>query len=50
MHSYRFEENISFISSSKAAAKQVAEGDSDELRRRQPASALSAVTSTYAQK
>ena len=33
------------IGSSKAAAKQVAEGDSDELRGRQPTSALSAVFS-----
>ena len=34
------------VGSSKAAAKQVAEGDSDELRRREtPASALSAVFS-----
>ena len=31
------------VGSSKAAAKQVAEGDSDELRGRQPTSALSAV-------
>ena len=30
------------VGSSKAAAKQVAEGDSDELRGRQPTSALSA--------
>ena len=35
------------VGSSKAAAKQVAEGDSDELRGRQPTSALSAVFSPW---